>query len=165
MQNGITSSRMSMYSLILNGKNFGIPINFPSLYDISSNILKELTLTMHYYIKSQVSPDVLQSFINFWVTGEIPKIFDDNFRQYEQLSKEFEYMREIVQTYDFDDNEHDEQINVTEGIIKYKVNEKQRTATIIDNTTLNAANNIFEPIDLIIPRSLKFKGKESMCER
>ena len=93
-----------MYSLILNGKNFGIPINFPSLYDISSNILKELTLTMHYYIKSQVSPDVLQSFINCWGTGEIPKIFDDNFRQYEQLSKEFEYMREIVQTYDFDDN-------------------------------------------------------------
>lgn len=89
----------SSYNLILKCKKFIIPSQFSSLKDINPNIYKELKEKGTYHIKSRVKEDTFQSFINNWIYNEIPLINYSNFPEYEQLSQEFDRMKDIIQLF------------------------------------------------------------------
>ena len=55
------------FTLILQSKAFKIPSSFPHLRDVDEKIYKQLISTNQYEVKSLVSEDVFQSFINHWI--------------------------------------------------------------------------------------------------
>ena len=83
--------------LSMNAKEFPIPKNFPRLIDVKPEIYKHLMTNGKYDIKSIVSTDTLDSFINHWVNSELPYICADNLSEYETLSEEFDKMKNIIQ--------------------------------------------------------------------
>ena len=84
------------FTLILQSKAFKIPSSFPHLRDVDENIYKQLISINQYEVKSLVSEDVFQSFINHWIKNEMPNIQIDNFEQYNQLSQEFDRMNNLL---------------------------------------------------------------------
>lgn len=52
-----------------------------------------------YYVKSDISEDILQSFINYWTKKEIPDIKLYNLFEFEQLSQEFDIMKPVIQMF------------------------------------------------------------------
>ncbi|KAK8835695.1 hypothetical protein M9Y10_042292 [Tritrichomonas musculus] len=85
--------------LSMNAKEFPIPKNFPRLIDVKPEIYKHLMTNGKYDIKSIVSTDTLDSFINHWVNSELPYICADNLSEYETLSEEFDKMKNIIQIF------------------------------------------------------------------
>lgn len=87
------------FELFLQSKSFTIPSNFRYINDIDLNIYNTLLETNKYIVKSDVSEEVLQSFIKNWVYQELPIINQKNFSEYKKLSKEFDRMKDIIQLY------------------------------------------------------------------
>ena len=48
-------------------------------------------------MKSNVSIEVFDSFIKYLLKKETPNINSNNFFEYEELSKEFDFMKDIIQ--------------------------------------------------------------------
>lgn len=86
----------STYTLILNGKSFSIPSNFHLINDVNPDIFQTLKNKKQYKVQSNISEEVLTSFISNWVKNEPFNITHDNFSEYEQLSNEFDRMKEII---------------------------------------------------------------------
>ena len=72
------------HKLILNSKAFEIPLVFKNIINISPEISNKLIINSdhQYTIKSNVSEEVLQSFINYLVNDEIPDIQIENYNEY-----------------------------------------------------------------------------------
>ncbi|KAK8840508.1 hypothetical protein M9Y10_030716 [Tritrichomonas musculus] len=87
------------FDLIMNNKVFVIPVIFPTLYNVNPNILHILNTKKIYKVKSKVSENVFQSFIDHWTTGKIPDFQQKNIIEYELLSSEFERMEDIIDIY------------------------------------------------------------------
>lgn len=86
--------------LILKSTSFVIPSDFKYLPDVSSDIYQSLmTQKKKYYVISDISEDILQSFINYWTKRVIPDIKLYNLFEFEQLSQEFDIIKPVIQTF------------------------------------------------------------------
>lgn len=89
------------FKLVLKSKVFYIPSEFPNLNDVDQDIYSTLISNRQYNVLSNVSEKVFQYFINNWVYNTVPDIQKDNFYEYEQLAKEFDRMKDIIQMNNF----------------------------------------------------------------
>lgn len=87
------------FNLVLKSKKFKIPTKFNHLGDVSTKVYNSLIFSPEheYLIQSNVSEEVLKSFIKYWTTEEIPDILVDNYFEYSELSQEFNILKEYVQ--------------------------------------------------------------------
>lgn len=87
------------FDFLLNYKSFSVPARNKNLIDFPQEIFDALVFNEEhkYEIKSKVSEEVLQSFINYLINGEIPKITITNFFEYSELSQEFNQLKEVIQ--------------------------------------------------------------------
>lgn len=87
------------FQLILNNKFFQIPVKFNHLNDIPPSILNTLVTDPNhrYYVKSDVTEEVFQNFIDYLVEDQIPDIQEDDFYLYYELCEEFNLMDLIYQ--------------------------------------------------------------------
>lgn len=83
----------------LKGKEYTIPSNFRSVNNVKSDILQTLKSTGNYQVQSDVSEGVFEGFLDNWVKRTLPDMNLDNIDQYEKLSKEFELMKDLVETF------------------------------------------------------------------
>lgn len=89
----------STYNIFLKFQRLEVPTNFPFLSNVNLNILQSLVKSGQYTVKSDVSEEVLQSFLNNWVTNDIPDINPENFSEFDKLSQEFERMKDLIQIF------------------------------------------------------------------
>ena len=54
-----------------------------------------------YEVKSNISEDIFHSFINYLTTKEIPFLHDRNICEYEEISEEFDIMKDIIHIYKY----------------------------------------------------------------
>ena len=87
------------FELLLNYKSFPIQSKFDRLTKVSSNVYNQLIFNNphQYIIESDVSENVLRSFINYWINEEMPTITIHNFYEYYNLSQEFGLLTEILE--------------------------------------------------------------------
>ena len=88
----------STFQLLLNSKQFPIPSQFDRLPKVSSKVYHSLVFdSLHqYYVESNVSEDVFQSFLDYWIKEEVPNISINNFYEYYNLSQEFNLLTDII---------------------------------------------------------------------
>lgn len=84
------------FELILQSKIFKIPSKFPSLIYVDRNIYTKLITEKRYEVKTRSNELIFQSFVNYWVNEEIPDLQFDNIDEYDELSQEFDIMKEII---------------------------------------------------------------------
>ncbi|KAK8841185.1 hypothetical protein M9Y10_027385 [Tritrichomonas musculus] len=87
------------FTFIVQAKTYKILASFPYLQDVDEKIYKQLISTNQYEVKSRVSEEVFQSFINHWTKNELPNLQIDNLNEFEQLSKEFDRMQNLIQIF------------------------------------------------------------------
>ena len=77
---------------LLNSISYSVRLNFEALNSINNAISTRLFQDHEYYVQSDVSAEVFQSFINylFQVNTDIPNITPDNIEQYYLLNEEFQ---------------------------------------------------------------------------
>lgn len=90
---------MDSFNIILCTKKFIIPAKFSNLSNVSTDIYNELIFSPahEYYVKSNVSERVLESFLASWIIGNVPDIRVENFAEYLFLSKEFNLLKDPIQ--------------------------------------------------------------------
>lgn len=86
------------FQLILKAKTFTIPTIFKHSVDISPDIYNYLIFNSDhsYHVKSNVSEEVFQSFLNYLINDEEPDINLDNINQYYEISQEFNLLQKII---------------------------------------------------------------------
>lgn len=84
------------FKLILKTKTFFISSDLPCINDINTKIILELLENRQYEVKSDISEEVFQYFINYLVNAEPPNILPDNIKEYTQLSQEFGIMKDFI---------------------------------------------------------------------
>lgn len=87
-----------MIKFILKDVTLELADNFHFFSNIDQKIYQTLISERQYIIKSQVCKETLESFINFCINGIIPD-FSSNISEYDQLSREFDIMRNLIQLY------------------------------------------------------------------
>ena len=85
--------------LILKSKEFIMPPDFCTCLNSNLSVLTNLETKKEYEVKSEVSTEIFQTFINCMINRIFPDINDDNISEYELLSKEFNYMEEYINLY------------------------------------------------------------------
>ena len=90
------------FKLLLNDKSFSISSNFRFINDVNPDIFKELINKKQYKVQSRISEKVFTSFINNWITNEPPNITHENFSEYEQLSNEFDRLKDIITLFKYE---------------------------------------------------------------
>lgn len=85
--------------IILKEKEFEIPLDFRYFNDIHPDIRQILLKDKQYIVKSNVQEETLKSFINFWINKVIPEFTSSNLSEYDQLSQEFDLMKEVLSIY------------------------------------------------------------------
>lgn len=85
--------------LILGSKEFLITTDLSRIDYISSEIYSILKTKKEYKIKSNIREQTLIQFINHLVNKDIPKINNDNILEFEQLSDEFNHMKDLIEVY------------------------------------------------------------------
>lgn len=87
------------YKLFLKEQIYEIPTEFTYLEDVNPDIYSILIADKRYNVKSNVTSEVFQSFIDHWVHQTTPEITPNNLHQYEELSQEFSVMQDLLQLY------------------------------------------------------------------
>lgn len=90
---------LGMLKIFLKAEVFLIPSQFPSLRNVNPKVLSVLNEKQEYDITSKVDKNIVQCFINYWINHEIPIINSDNISKYEEISKEFYLMKNIIKVY------------------------------------------------------------------
>lgn len=85
--------------MIFKTKKFKIPSKFRFLSWIDIQIYDILIKNHKYDVKSDVSEEVFESFIEYWVHKKIPIFDENNISEYEKLSEEFDLMKDLIQVY------------------------------------------------------------------
>ncbi|KAK8896916.1 hypothetical protein M9Y10_014842 [Tritrichomonas musculus] len=99
MQELVDNQEQNTYKLILKTKTFLIPSNFQNLENVNRDIYAKLISKGQYRVKSDVCNDNFRSFIEHWVKGIVPNIDYDNLYEYDQLSQEFDRMKQLIQIF------------------------------------------------------------------
>ena len=86
------------FKLILRSKEFQIPSNVKYLRKIPDDIRNSLFFNPNnqYYVQSNVSEEVFQSFVDYWINNTLPDIRKDNISEYLQISQEFNLLKELI---------------------------------------------------------------------
>ena len=87
------------FRLIHRAEILQIPSDFPFLSDVDPDIYKQLITKGEYNVKSKVEMFIFQSFIDYWVSKEVPLLNRSNVFEYSQLSSEFDIMKNIIQIF------------------------------------------------------------------
>ena len=87
---------LDAFKLVLKSKIFKISSNSRYINDVDPNIYSILISQGQYEIRSEVSEETLEGFINHWITQELPNINSNNIFEYIKLSNEFDRMKDIV---------------------------------------------------------------------
>lgn len=87
------------YSLILNTKVFKVPLNSPYLNDVDPNIYSQLITNHEYRVKSKVSEQVFESFIDNWINFQILNITEDKIVEFSLLSEECDRNQDLITLY------------------------------------------------------------------
>ncbi|KAK8842952.1 hypothetical protein M9Y10_025818 [Tritrichomonas musculus] len=87
------------YTLFFQSSKLFIPSDFASISNIDSSIHAKLIKKHKYIIKSKVSNETIKSFINYWVYHKVPNISQDNVGEYEEISNEFQIMKNLIQIF------------------------------------------------------------------
>mgnify|MGYP006962226227 CR=1 FL=1 len=88
-----------MFKILLKGKVFQISKDLPSLSHINQRIYNVLLEKGQYEVISTVKENNFQSFINYLVNKETPDICLNNVIEFDQLSQEFDTMKNIIQIF------------------------------------------------------------------
>lgn len=80
--------------LFLKNEEIYIPLFFKRIGEVSENIFMELIHKKFYKVESNVKKSSLESFIEYWLTGELPEIKLDNYWDFHLLSEEFGMMKD-----------------------------------------------------------------------
>lgn len=88
-----------MFQILLKGKVFQISKDLPSLSHINQRIYNVLLEKGQYEVISTVKENNFQSFINYLVNKETPDICLNNVIEFDQLSQEFDIMKNIIQIF------------------------------------------------------------------
>lgn len=90
---------MNQFSLIFKDQEYIIPKKKRIICAVAEEVADQLLQNNKYIVKSVVSKETFQSFLNYWQNDEVlPDILSSNFHEYEELSQEFEMMRDILTT-------------------------------------------------------------------
>lgn len=89
----------NVFNFILNDKIFTIPSKFPSLNDVDPSVLEILKTKKEYEVESNVSNDNFQSFLDNWVKKEPLNLTVSNYYDYDQLSQEFDRIKEQIELF------------------------------------------------------------------
>lgn len=154
-------------ALILKDDMLLIPSDFTHLCETDSNIYKQLITEKKYEIQSEVNANILESFVNYWISKEDPNITPENISEYEKLSNEFNFMKNVIQYYKniFNDQEYlgfEEEENCNDDIknnaiidfdgFRFLINDDDKTAILIEN--------ISSRDDILIPKSIEYNFNE-----
>ncbi|KAK8836378.1 hypothetical protein M9Y10_039721 [Tritrichomonas musculus] len=99
MRGNHATKEKNNFQLSLNSKIFYIPRDFCLLNEIDPSIYNQLFTNKFYEVKSYVDKKVLKEFINYLIYRKTPLIQYDNINDYEQLSQEFDVMKNIIQIF------------------------------------------------------------------
>ncbi|KAK8884317.1 hypothetical protein M9Y10_043425 [Tritrichomonas musculus] len=85
------------FIMSLNETIFKIPFEFCQIFE--SRVYKAIINTKLYKVKSNVSEEVFNSFVKYITNKELPNINSENFFEYEELSNEFDIMKNLINFY------------------------------------------------------------------
>lgn len=85
------------YSIFLKSKEYKIPKKKQIIIMASDRVADNLLLNDNYIVKSNVSHEVFESFLDYWKDkNKIPNITPINYKEYKDLSQEFEIMSDLI---------------------------------------------------------------------
>lgn len=84
---------------LLKSKSFQVALNFKSISDVDAKVYLEMFSNKKYIVKSKVTKETFQSFIDHWLYNKIPNINEKNLNEFIQLSDEFDRMKNIIQIF------------------------------------------------------------------
>ncbi|KAK8843557.1 hypothetical protein M9Y10_024614 [Tritrichomonas musculus] len=87
------------FKFILNSKIYHVP--YQSCVNINPLIINTLLTGGLYEVKSDISEDIFHSFINYLTTKEIPFLNDRDICEYEEISEEFDIMKDIINIFKY----------------------------------------------------------------
>lgn len=87
------------FELLLNYKRFTIPSRFDRLTKVSAKVYNILIFSSphQYNIESNVSEDVLQSYIKYWTDEDLPEVTISNFYEFYHLNQEFDLLTDFLE--------------------------------------------------------------------
>lgn len=85
-------------NLVFGTKTFTLSNN-ETVSLLNPDIIKSFQAKKEYKIRSNVSNEVFESFFNYLLFKRIPNLNFDNISQYEQLSDEFDYMKNLIKIF------------------------------------------------------------------
>lgn len=92
----MTKSKTS-YDLIFRNQILHVPKIQEIIISVSKRVADELLNSNKYIVKSNVSDDIFQNFVDFWIDNKkIPIIDHTNLTEYQQLSQEFGMLSELI---------------------------------------------------------------------
>lgn len=89
----------NIFKLLFKQEIFTVPSYSPYLIDINPYIYQLLLMNGEYTVKSNVSKIVFQSFLDHWIYGKTPDINPLNISEYDQLSQEFDRMKDLIEIF------------------------------------------------------------------
>ncbi|KAK8871282.1 hypothetical protein M9Y10_006999 [Tritrichomonas musculus] len=92
-------SSQATFNLIFKSKVYQIPTEIYHLSDIKEDIYNKIIINQQYIVQSDVSVNVLESFIKYWINREIPNFNPSTITEYEQISEEFDLMKALIKLY------------------------------------------------------------------
>ncbi|KAK8857671.1 hypothetical protein M9Y10_016078 [Tritrichomonas musculus] len=93
---------MKTYSFFLKNKEFKIPRDMEILLAFPREISNFFIQNEKYFIKSNATNEVFETFLNYMITKEsMPDINSDNYDQYQQLSIEFDILKDHLSKPEF----------------------------------------------------------------
>lgn len=137
------------FKLIFNSEIFSIESDSIFLANIKLDIYTQLLINHYYEVKSNVTNEVFKMFLNYLLYQEIPYINDKNISEFDQLSQEFDQMKDIIQMYQIKhsnnslfkiNQELKSQLNIQKKIIQ---NKSQIYSQIISTIFQNLSNDTY----------------------
>lgn len=133
------------FILFLKSKQFEVPFQFKNLSDVNPDIFEQIISDPKhkYYVKSDVSESIFESFINFWVQETKPEVNIENYYQYLQLSQEFCLMQEFLSSTKSNWSEYEQNIFIlNDPMINDKSIIEQQVAQNLDDYIENQGERL-----------------------
>lgn len=152
--------------LIFKSKEYIIPSDLSDLSNVNEEVIKSLTNNYQYEVKSDITENVFNGFIQHLFDKKLPDISPSNLEEYEQISKEFGIDLLSLNKKETSEACKDEDFKFSETLTREKC-EQDGLSFILDETTKGAS--VYQDLGthdtIVIPRSIKFKGQEYIVKK
>lgn len=100
--------------LLLKNKEYEIPCQFKGLSDINQDIYTQLLFSPNhtYIVSSDVSEEIFQSFLDYWIQQKKPEINSKNVYEYLNLSDEFQIMQDLIKAAKLQWNQYERNLDM-----------------------------------------------------